>query len=502
MRRRPERTRLLTTVLFTDIVDSTKRATELGDARWRQLLARHHTAMRRELKRHRGREIDTAGDGFFATFDQPSDAIRCAEAMIAHLRPIGLEIRAGVHMGEVEAMGAKVSGIAVHVGARVMSKAGAGQILISSTVRELLSGSDLEFTDAGVHELKGVDARVHLFSIRRPVTAESEHEVAETEGPRRRRWPLVAGAAVVVASGLTALLLTRGDDADSYAPAPNTIARLDPTTGEVIGGVEVGTTPTLLTFGDGRLWVANFDDRTVQSIDVSSGTAAAAQGGVLANPTGIATGGGFVWITNGFAGQLVKLDPRQPNDMVPLDVGSGAAGVAYGFDHVWVAQPNEGVLLRIDPLNDEIERVTLPDGADPKDVAIGEELIWVADELGSRAFGVDPDTLTVERTVSLRAHPTRIATGGGFVWATSTQANSLIRIDPNTGQTTTVADIGNGPLGVAADASGVWVANSRDGSVVRVDPNAARIVDRIELAAGPDDIAITPDGIWVSLHDL
>ena len=139
----PERRRLLTTVLFTDIVDSTKRATELGDGRWRKLLSTHHAIVRKTLKRHRGREIDTAGDGFFATFAQPSDAIACAEELIARLRDAGIEIRAGVHMGEVEAFGDKVSGIAVHIGARVMSKASAGEVVVSSTVRDLMTGSDL-----------------------------------------------------------------------------------------------------------------------------------------------------------------------------------------------------------------------------------------------------------------------------------------------------------------------------------------------------------------------
>src|SRR6266516_968195 len=178
MPRRPQTPeRLLTTVLFTDIVGSTERASELGDKQWRRIIAAHHALVRRDLKRFNGREVDTAGDGFFATFDQPAQAIRCAEAAILAARRLGIEIRAGVHMGEVEVIGPKVGGIAVHIGARVMSKAEPGQVLVSSTVRDLMSGSDLAFRDLGEQELKGVPAQWHLYAV------EQSREDRVEEGP-------------------------------------------------------------------------------------------------------------------------------------------------------------------------------------------------------------------------------------------------------------------------------------------------------------------------------
>ena len=155
----PEPDRVLATVLFTDIVGSTERARELGDHAWADLLARHHAVVRRELERFRGREVDTAGDGFLATFDGPARGVRCALAIRAAVRPLGLDLRAGLHTGECELLGDKVAGIAVHTGSRVASLAGAGEVLVSSTVRDLVSGSGLEFEDRGEHELKGVGAR-------------------------------------------------------------------------------------------------------------------------------------------------------------------------------------------------------------------------------------------------------------------------------------------------------------------------------------------------------
>ena len=161
----PDVDRVLSTVLFTDIVGSTERATELGDRAWRELLGRHDDRLRAELTHFGGREIDTAGDGFFATFDGPARAVRCAHASAEAVRELGIEIRAGVHTGEVELEGDDVRGIAVHIGARVAALAGRSEILVSSTVKDLVAGSGLVFEDAGEHELKGVPDRWHLYRV-------------------------------------------------------------------------------------------------------------------------------------------------------------------------------------------------------------------------------------------------------------------------------------------------------------------------------------------------
>lgn len=158
--------RLLATVLFTDLVGSTERAADLGDRRWRDLLEQHHTAVRRELVRFDGREADTAGDGFFATFDGPARAIRCARAVVDALRPLGLEVRAGLHTGEVEVLDGKLAGIAVNIGARVAGHAGTSEVLVSSTVRDLVAGSGLEFEDRGAAQLKGIPGEWRLFAVR------------------------------------------------------------------------------------------------------------------------------------------------------------------------------------------------------------------------------------------------------------------------------------------------------------------------------------------------
>jgi class 3 adenylate cyclase len=157
--------RVLATVLFTDIAGSTEKAAELGDRGWRELVERHHATVRAMLARYRGIEVDTAGDGFFATFDGPARGIRCAGAILDAVRPLGIEVRAGLHTGEVETIDRKAAGIAVMIGARVGGLAGASEILASSTVKDLVAGSGLAFEDRGEHELKGVPDRWHLYAV-------------------------------------------------------------------------------------------------------------------------------------------------------------------------------------------------------------------------------------------------------------------------------------------------------------------------------------------------
>ncbi len=181
-RSRRSRQRLLATILFTDIVGSTDLAVRLGDESWQRLVAAHHAAVRRELRRFRGRELDTAGDGFFASFDQPAQAVHAADAIVAAVSELGVSIRAGLHAGEAEAAAGKLGGIAVHIASRVMSVADPGEVLVSSTLRDLVAGSGLEFRDRGLKELRGVPGEWHLWALVRETTAAGQDGVV---GPVR-----------------------------------------------------------------------------------------------------------------------------------------------------------------------------------------------------------------------------------------------------------------------------------------------------------------------------
>jgi class 3 adenylate cyclase len=158
--------RMLATLMFTDIVGSTTRASELGDKAWHELLQAHDATIRREIARFRGNEVKSLGDGFLISFDGPGRAIRCAQAIMEAMIPLGIQIRAGLHTGEVERTEADVLGIAVHLAARIMDMANAGQVVISRTVRDLVAGTGIEFEDAGEHSLKGIQEKWQLFKVR------------------------------------------------------------------------------------------------------------------------------------------------------------------------------------------------------------------------------------------------------------------------------------------------------------------------------------------------
>ena len=183
--------RRLATVLFLDIVGSTALASELGDARWRELLTRFRRIVRDELKHHGGREQDTSGDGFFATFAEPARALSCAAAIVVAVQRLGIDVRAGVHTGECEEIDGKLGGIAVHIGSRIMTLAGPAEVLTTGTVRDLVTGSGASFEDRGVHELKGVEGSRQIFSLRAVETTLPEPLAGRgcrQAGANRRGW--------------------------------------------------------------------------------------------------------------------------------------------------------------------------------------------------------------------------------------------------------------------------------------------------------------------------
>jgi class 3 adenylate cyclase len=179
-RHAPPSDRILTTVMFTDVVGSTERAAAVGDARWRELMAGHDDLIRSELERNRGREVKTMGDGFLAMFDGPARGIRCARAIADQVGTLGIEVRAGLHTGECELVGDDIGGMAVNIGARIGALAGANEVLVSSTVKDLVVGSGISFRDRGAHELKGVPDEWHLFAVDRVETPASNRLVPDT----------------------------------------------------------------------------------------------------------------------------------------------------------------------------------------------------------------------------------------------------------------------------------------------------------------------------------
>jgi streptogramin lyase len=492
------------TVLFTDIAGSTERAAALGDTQWRRLLDAHNRTMRRLLKRHQGREIDTAGDGFFATFQQPAHAIDCALDMIDALGSLGIHIRAGVHMGEVDVLGAKVSGMTVHLGARLMSLASADQVIVSSTIRDLMSGSELPFVDRGVRQLKGVDAEWHVYSIDGPAEETAQLDLPEPHEPPswwRRPVAIAMGAAVLLLGALAGILLTR--DGGALTPKANSVIRIDEG-GELVDVVQVGTGPETMAVDQESLWVANGLDLTIQRVDLDGGTAEPAEGGLLNGPTSIATGNGLVWVGSSLTteGSLVRIDPSQPNSAQVVDLGAPVSGLATGLDAVWATDHDGSQLLRLDPPSGVVTSYPLPSDSGPTGIAVSPDGVWVAMHDAREIARIDPETGEVITTIPSGAGaPDQVAVGAGFVWVTVGDGDAVLRIDPRSDSAFTIDNVGDRPAGIAVSDEGVWVANASGSSVVRIDPVGGEIVDRLTVGrdVSPQAVVATPAGVWVSL---
>jgi class 3 adenylate cyclase len=476
--------RRLLTVLFTDIVGSTDLAVEMGDARWRELVARHHGLVRGALKRFGGREIDTAGDGFFATFDRPAQAIRCAAAVVQAVRELGIEVRAGLHLGEVEVAGKSVGGVAVHTGARVLAAANPGEVLVTATLRELVSGSGLAFADRGQHTLKGVPGTWQLYELEAvdgrsldpvpdpPAAAERRAAIAAPTLLRRSRVPAaIAASALVLLLVLALVLDDQGsppprDIAGPKDPPTNSVVKVDPTSGETLH-----ITPNALERHGGG------------------------------NPK-IAVGEGGVWVHSAF---LEHIDLRTGDviaDRVRMETNGNPGadpGIEFGDRAVWIGGDLHGdhaVILRWDPSTDEqLPDISISTDVLPNDLAVGRGGVWVTFPDG-RLVELDAETGTVVAHADVGGFIDEAVLGAGGLWVLDITDGTLTRVDPRTLEASDPTGFSGSVLGMAADDEHVWLLETSGDDVIPV--SAGGIVgDPISVGGDPSGIAVGLGSVWV-----
>ena len=512
LQRGPRTRRSLVTVLFTDIVGSTVRAAELGDRQWRELLARHHTIVRRDLRKHGGREVDTAGDGFLSVFESPAAAVLCACDIRDDVRQIGIEIRAGLHTGEIEAEGEKVTGIAVHIAARVLAAAGPSEVLVSSTVRDIVAGSDLSFEDRGTHELKGVPGEWHLFAADR--TSRPELAAAPPEPPTPRRRPrtaylvaAVAALAILAVSGAVFLAgqspaATPGATASAtpLAVGPNRLVAIDLATGQLVQSVVVGAGPGPVVSDGAALWVGNIQNHTVSRVLAADGTEQDL-GGNFGTPTGMAFGAGYVWIVDGIAGELSVVDPGNPTTVARAIPSVGGDGVAVATDAAWITDETAALLWRVDAATLLRGNAAMELGASlssPSALAIDGHFAWIVDGSAPRVVRVDLTGAEAPRELALGVQPEQIVAGLGYIWVSSLSADSVIRIDPQSLDKSTI-EVGNGPAAMAVAQDHIWVALREARAVVSVgiDRSVGQPVNVVEVPSG---LSVEAGRLWVALE--
>jgi class 3 adenylate cyclase/DNA-binding beta-propeller fold protein YncE len=516
--------RILAAVLFTDMVNSTTVAEELGDRRWKALTAQHHRIVRRELKKFGGREIDTAGDGFFATFREPAAAIACACAASEAVRELGVEIRAAVHFGECEQLDKKLSGITVVVGARLMALGGAGDVLVSNTAAELARGAGYGLVDRGTHELKGVGGEWKVFAVdsvegvprARPLdamqAAERRAAIAPEDARTRIARPaLVAGvaAAAVVAA---ALVFALSRPSQATPPGPDTIARIDEAgegfDAEVAAGARAF--PEDIVFDGASLWVANVGNRTLVRLD-PEGSRDPEVFGTPSPPTGVAFADGQVWVTYGFIS-----DPRRAVDVLdpadallrPADIAvpSGSYPIATGDGALWIADFLGSTIVRRELASGRTSSIELPAGSGPTSLDVGGGSLWVAAGRQPSVFRID--------TVDPGQPADRFGTGGdvptalsvapdGTVWIVAREADSVLALSSSgtTRVDLVLGDRCDGPGAVEATEDAIWVSCSTSSSVVRLRPSDGSIVDSLAVEGEPGPMATDGTGaVWVGIR--
>jgi class 3 adenylate cyclase/streptogramin lyase len=535
----------LVTVLFTDIVSSTELAKELGDKRWRELLDHHHAIVRLQLKRFHGREIDTAGDGFFAAFTRPADAIRCASACIRGVREVGVEIRAGIHTGEAEVSGSKLSGMSVHIGARTLGAGRPGEILVTRTVRDVVPGSGIDFVDRGLHQLKGVPGEWHLLSVStidgKPIESPLDAEEAERRRSliqprplaRRRSWQVAVGVLALIAliTTLVLLLPTSSSPRSAPSPAADRLMAIDADNGSIILNAGLPGDPSALATGLGSTWVVLPGEQVLSRIDGTT-RRVAARIELRGRPTAVAVGAGAVWVV-GDDGVLVKVDPSTETVESTIPIGGSLRDVVVADGQVWVADEN-GTIFRITPDPPRVDRTieTLAlFGPEPQEGLDHLGVSLTADEQGlwmvvSVHFGtVHPADVfriafrdLVPLQVALSPHIEAVAdidAGSGAVWVASSRSHAIYRMDPSGLDLRNLRDFGNAPTSapgvnsirvqgsprdIVVDAHGtIWAVDGSVGILWKIDRLSNSIDRTIEIPRGVAHIAASESGIWVAI---
>jgi class 3 adenylate cyclase/streptogramin lyase len=504
-------------VLFTDIVGSTPIAAEMGNTRWGELVARHHRILRGLIHRFGGREIDTAGDGFFVVFERPADAIRCAVEATEAVRGLGIEIRAGISFGELEMVGRKPGGLVVNTASRVMSVAGPGEVLVPASVREIVPGAGITFAEHGVHQLKGLDGEFRLFGVTgidgREVippleaeeAAERRREIFPTGG---RRWALLVGVGAGVLALVVAatILLSGGEEAPKKAGSSRfAVAEIDPVTGEVGPRIPVENQSPLeidfldhpMAVGQGAVWLLqpprllHIDPRhdEVRSDDIDIG---------IGPSTSVVTAFDAVWVLR--AETLYRVNPAtdETDVLLRLPLPGGITTYALAItDAIWVGQ-SDGTLVRLDPRTGARDQASTGLALDR--LAATKDAVWLADVVSGRLVRIDPDTIEpVGKPLAVSGTIDQIFARGDLLWVLDRQAGVVTRIDTGSDTVSRPVLIGNAPTDMAVGPDAVWVGDE-GGSLYRVDRSTLGVKE-FPIGAGVLGVGVeeASGSVWVYL---
>ncbi len=513
------------TFLFTDIEGSTRLLKALGGG-YSEVLDEQQRILRAAFAAHGGRQVDSQGDSFFVAFRTAKDAVEAAvdaqRDLEAHPWPEGAQVRVrmGLHTGEPKLGGERYVGIGVHRAARIGAAGHGGQVLLSSTTKELAEEDlppGVAIRDLGERRLKDLDQRQRLYQlvIEGLPSQFATLRTLDVELKRKRRR-LYAGAALIGAAAAAVAIpifaLGQGSSGSSgVRVVPNSVAVINSKTNRVSADVTVGARPAAIAYGSGSVWVANLDDQTVSRIDPATSSVARTIP-VARLSGGLAAGPGAIWAMTMTAAHTLngsptvtatKIDPRFDaiTSRRRLQTGytyadPGPPAVAVGKGVLWLGPPGAR-LMRIDPGTNRAR--TIETGSAPTSIAVGEGGVWVADVHANKVVRVDPATNLMAATITVGHAPTAIAVGAGAVWVTDRFDDAVVRIDPATNAVSRTIPLGATPWGIAVGDGAVWVT-TRGGSVSRIDPTTDTVVKTFSVGGSPQGIVVAAGRVWVSVQ--
>jgi YVTN family beta-propeller protein len=504
------------TFLFTDIEGSTSLLKQLGRESYGELLQSQSELLRAAFVANRGEEIDNQGDSFFVAFRSASDAVAAAvaiqRALADHEWPDGVRVlvRIGMHSGEAAAAGERYVGFSVHRAARIGGAAHGGQVLLSSSTRELVE-DDLPdgvfLRDLGLWRLKDVDRPERITQVAAeglPVEfppLRGAHRVKSRPVPRRS---LLAAALVgVIAAAVAVPVFALGSGSSGSKPTASagadSVEAVDSATGRFVASVPLGTSPGAVAAGLGSVWAVNTDADSVSRIDPKTKTVQQTIS-VGSAPEGIAIGDGFVWVANFLDNTVSQIDPRKNGgtQVGVFPVGHGPTGLAFGDHALWVTNTEDRTIMRIDPFSGGSPR-TIPVDAGADAIAVGDGAVWVASESAGSVTRIDPGTFS-EQTINVGNGPDAVAVGPGDVWVVNSLDNTVSQIDPST-NTATALRVGSGPsaASVSSDGKTVWVANELGGSLTRIDSESGSRTT-VDTGNQPSGLTLSQGTVYVAVR--
>jgi len=506
------------TFMFTDIEGSTSLLKELGRDLYGEVLHEQQRLIREVFAEHKGEEIDTQGDAFFAAFRSAADAVEAAvaiqRALDAHEWPEGVKVRVriGIHSGEAAASGERYVGFSVHRAARVGAIGHGGQILVSDSTRTLVEDDlpqGLFLRDLGLFQLKDVERPERVSQVAAeglqvdfpPLKAKRIKS-----SPLHRRALLIAVVAGAVAAvGAISVFAFGGGSSSSLKPevsAPvsgDSVGVFDLKHDKLRGQVAVRKQPSAVTTGLGAVWAANLNDDSISQIDPRTNTVE--QTIPVGNgPVRVVVGGGFVWVANSLDGSVWQIDPRTYDVVRKFAIGGNPSDLTYGNGAVWVADASDKTLRRIDPVKETLGP-PIPVNAGADALAVGFGSLWVASQAAGTITRIDPSSGNAQ-PINVGNGPIAITTGAGSVWVANSLDGTVSRIDPASNSQLAVIPVGAGPsaMAVAPDGKTVWVANSGAGTLSRIDTSQNRTVQTVTTGGHPDGVRFNGDSLYFAVR--